>query len=140
MGGGGVGLRLALFGARLAATASAGQGGSRPGSRSLSAMSSQSHWLTTEERTQVLLDLKASGWSELGERDAIYKEFNFKTFNQAFGFMTRVALQAEKMNHHPEWFNVYNKVQITLISHDCGGLTKRDVKLAQFIDKAAASV
>ncbi|XP_043409085.1 pterin-4-alpha-carbinolamine dehydratase 2 isoform X3 [Chelonia mydas] len=58
----------------------------------------------------------------------------------AFGFMTRVALQAEKMNHHPEWFNVYNKVQITLISHDCGGLTKRDVKLAQFIDKAAASV
>uniref|UniRef100_A0A8C4VZJ6 4a-hydroxytetrahydrobiopterin dehydratase n=3 Tax=Archelosauria TaxID=1329799 RepID=A0A8C4VZJ6_9SAUR len=102
--------------------------------------SSQSHWLTTEERTQVLLELKASGWSELGERDAIYKEFNFKTFNQAFGFMTRVALQAEKMNHHPEWFNVYNKVQITLISHDCGGLTKRDVKLAQFIDKAAASV
>ncbi|XP_033923018.1 pterin-4-alpha-carbinolamine dehydratase 2 isoform X2 [Melopsittacus undulatus] len=58
----------------------------------------------------------------------------------AFGFMTRVALQAEKMNHHPEWFNVYSKVQITLISHDCGGLTKRDVKLAQFIDKAAASV
>ncbi|KAM9129097.1 pterin-4-alpha-carbinolamine dehydratase 2 isoform 1-T1 [Pangshura tecta] len=140
MGGGGVGLRLALFGARLAAAASAGQGGSGPGSRSLSAMSSQSHWLTTEERTQVLLELKASGWSELGERDAIYKEFNFKTFNQAFGFMTRVALQAEKMNHHPEWFNVYNKVQITLISHDCGGLTKRDVKLAQFIDKAAASV
>ncbi|XP_030428143.1 pterin-4-alpha-carbinolamine dehydratase 2 isoform X1 [Gopherus evgoodei] len=140
MGGGGVGLRLALFGARLAATASAGQGGSRPGLRSLSAKSSQSHWLTTEERTQVLLELKASGWSELGERDAIYKEFNFKTFNQAFGFMTRVALQAEKMNHHPEWFNVYNKVQITLISHDCGGLTKRDVKLAQFIDKAAASV
>ncbi|XP_061858920.1 pterin-4-alpha-carbinolamine dehydratase 2 isoform X5 [Colius striatus] len=59
---------------------------------------------------------------------------------QAFGFMTRVALQAEKMNHHPEWFNVYSKVQITLISHDRGGLTKRDVKLAQFIDKAAASV
>ncbi|XP_006017258.1 pterin-4-alpha-carbinolamine dehydratase 2 isoform X1 [Alligator sinensis] len=102
--------------------------------------SSQSHWLTTEERNQVLLDLKSSGWSELGERDAIYKEFNFKNFNQAFGFMTRVALQAEKMNHHPEWFNVYSKVQITLISHDCGGLTKRDVKLAQFIDKAAASV
>ncbi|XP_069725509.1 pterin-4-alpha-carbinolamine dehydratase 2 isoform X2 [Phaenicophaeus curvirostris] len=58
----------------------------------------------------------------------------------AFGFMTRVALQAEKMNHHPEWFNVYSKVQVTLISHDCGGLSKRDVKLAQFIDKAAASV
>ncbi|XP_060096424.1 pterin-4-alpha-carbinolamine dehydratase 2 [Heteronotia binoei] len=104
------------------------------------AMSSQSHQLTTEERKQVLYDLKAAGWSELSERDAIYKEFNFKTFNQAFGFMTRIALQAEKMNHHPEWFNVYNKIQITLISHDCGGLTKRDVKLAQFIDKAAASV
>ncbi|XP_076795061.1 pterin-4-alpha-carbinolamine dehydratase 2 isoform X2 [Arvicanthis niloticus] len=59
---------------------------------------------------------------------------------QAFGFMSRVALQAEKMNHHPEWFNVYNKVQITLTSHDCGGLTKRDVKLAQFIEKAAASL
>ncbi|XP_035758150.1 pterin-4-alpha-carbinolamine dehydratase 2 isoform X1 [Egretta garzetta] len=102
--------------------------------------SSQPHWLTAEERSQALLDLKAAGWSELGERDAIYKEFNFKNFNQAFGFMTRVALQAEKMNHHPEWFNVYSKVQITLISHDCGGLTKRDVKLAQFIDKAAASV
>ncbi|XP_071614497.1 pterin-4-alpha-carbinolamine dehydratase 2 isoform X3 [Heliangelus exortis] len=65
--------------------------------------------------------------------------WNISAF-QAFGFMTRVALQAEKMNHHPEWFNVYSKVQITLISHDCGGLTKRDVKLAQFIDKAAASV
>uniref|UniRef100_A0A674HPD0 4a-hydroxytetrahydrobiopterin dehydratase n=2 Tax=Passeroidea TaxID=175121 RepID=A0A674HPD0_TAEGU len=64
----------------------------------------------------------------------------FMLFKLAFGFMTRVALQAEKMNHHPEWFNVYSKVQITLISHDCGGLTKRDVKLAQFIDKAAASV
>ncbi|XP_060034276.1 pterin-4-alpha-carbinolamine dehydratase 2 isoform X2 [Erinaceus europaeus] len=58
----------------------------------------------------------------------------------AFGFMSRVALQAEKMNHHPEWFNVYNKVQITLTSHDCGGLTKRDVKLANFIEKAAASM
>ncbi|XP_073077710.1 pterin-4-alpha-carbinolamine dehydratase 2 isoform X1 [Manis javanica] len=59
---------------------------------------------------------------------------------EAFGFMSRVALQAEKMNHHPEWFNVYNKVQITLTSHDCGGLTKKDVKLAKFIEKAAASV
>ncbi|XP_060236590.1 pterin-4-alpha-carbinolamine dehydratase 2 isoform X4 [Meriones unguiculatus] len=56
----------------------------------------------------------------------------------AFGFMCRVALQAERMNHHPEWFNVYNKVQITLTSHDCGGLSRRDVKLAQFIEKAAA--
>ncbi|XP_040300448.1 pterin-4-alpha-carbinolamine dehydratase 2 isoform X3 [Herpailurus yagouaroundi] len=103
------------------------------------------HCLTAEERNQVIHDLKAAGWSELNERDAIYKEFSFKNFNQfhlmqAFGFMSRVALQAEKMNHHPEWFNVYNKVQITLTSHDYGGLTKRDVKLAKFIEKAAASV
>ncbi|XP_020028499.2 pterin-4-alpha-carbinolamine dehydratase 2 isoform X4 [Castor canadensis] len=96
--------------------------------------------LTAEERNQVLLDLKAAGWLELSERDAIYKEFSFENFNQAFGFMSRVALQAEKMNHHPEWANVYNKVQITLTSHDCGGLTKRDVRLAKFIEKAAASV
>ncbi|KAM9129098.1 pterin-4-alpha-carbinolamine dehydratase 2 isoform 2-T2 [Pangshura tecta] len=99
MGGGGVGLRLALFGARLAAAASAGQGGSGPGSRSLSAMSSQSHWLTTEERTQVLLELKASGWSELGERDAIYKEFNFKTFNQAMDLKT--IYQRDESKHSP---------------------------------------
>ncbi|XP_053421932.1 pterin-4-alpha-carbinolamine dehydratase 2 isoform X1 [Nycticebus coucang] len=106
----------------------------------LVAMSADAHWLTAEERNQVIQDLKAAGWSELSERDAIYKEFSFKNFNQAFGFMSRVALQAEKMNHHPEWFNVYNKVQITLTSHDCGGLTKRDVKLAKFIEKAAASM
>ncbi|XP_066199220.1 pterin-4-alpha-carbinolamine dehydratase 2 isoform X2 [Saccopteryx leptura] len=103
-------------------------------------MSVDAHLLTAEERNQVILDLKTAGWSELRERDAIYKEFSFKNFNQAFGFMSRVALQAEKMNHHPEWFNAYNKVQITLTSHDCGQLTKRDVKLAKFIEKAAASI
>ncbi|XP_032192577.1 pterin-4-alpha-carbinolamine dehydratase 2 isoform X1 [Mustela erminea] len=108
--------------------------------RSFSATAADACHLTAEERNQVILDLKAAGWSELHERDAIYKEFSFKNFNQAFGFMSRVALQAEKMNHHPEWFNVYNKVQITLTSHDYGGLTKRDVKLAKFIEKAAASV
>nr|XP_021515361.1 pterin-4-alpha-carbinolamine dehydratase 2 [Meriones unguiculatus] len=112
------------------------------------AMSSDAQWLTAEERNQLIPGLKAAGWSELSERDAIYKEFSFKNFNevirvsrwchQAFGFMCRVALQAERMNHHPEWFNVYNKVQITLTSHDCGGLSRRDVKLAQFIEKAAA--
>uniref|UniRef100_A0A8D0JXX6 4a-hydroxytetrahydrobiopterin dehydratase n=1 Tax=Sus scrofa TaxID=9823 RepID=A0A8D0JXX6_PIG len=109
-------------------------------SQALAKMSAGAHGLTAEERNQVIPDLQAAGWSELRERDAIYKEFSFKNFNQAFGFMSRVALQAEKMNHHPEWFNVYNKVQITLTSHDCGGLTKRDVRLAKFIDKAAASV
>uniref|UniRef100_A0A8D1VG16 4a-hydroxytetrahydrobiopterin dehydratase n=1 Tax=Sus scrofa TaxID=9823 RepID=A0A8D1VG16_PIG len=78
--------------------------------QSLAAMSAGAHGLTAEERNQVIPDLQAAGWSELRERDAIYKEFSFKNFNQAFGFMSRVALQAEKMNHHPEWFNVYNKV------------------------------
>ncbi|XP_028384883.1 pterin-4-alpha-carbinolamine dehydratase 2 isoform X1 [Phyllostomus discolor] len=105
----------------------------------LVAMSADAHLLTAEERSQAILDLQAAG-SKLQERDAIYKEFSFKNFNQAFGFMSRVALQAEKMNHHPEWFNAYNKVQITLTSHDCGQLTKRDVKLAKFIEKAATSV
>ncbi|XP_022532066.1 pterin-4-alpha-carbinolamine dehydratase 2 isoform X2 [Astyanax mexicanus] len=60
--------------------------------------------------------------------------------DRAFGFMSRVALQAEKINHHPEWFNVYNKVQITLTTHDCGGLSKKDVRLAKFIDKVALTM
>ncbi|XP_044803579.1 pterin-4-alpha-carbinolamine dehydratase 2 isoform X2 [Bubalus bubalis] len=76
-----------------------------------------------------------------GNSSGMWREMkDFSFILKAFGFMSRVALQAEKMNHHPEWFNVYNKVQITLTSHDCGGLTKRDVKLAKFIEKAAASV
>jgi pterin-4a-carbinolamine dehydratase len=70
-------------------------------------------------------------------RDAIYKEFLFTNFNQAFGYMTRMALMAEKMDHHPEWFNVYNKVQVTLSSHVVDGLSARDVKLASFMDKVA---
>ncbi|XP_040200688.1 pterin-4-alpha-carbinolamine dehydratase 2 isoform X1 [Rana temporaria] len=107
--------------------------------RDFSKMTSEAHLLTPEERTHTLQQLQSLGWIEVTARDAIYKEFAFKTFNQAFGFMTRVALQAEKMNHHPEWFNVYNKVQITLTTHDCGKLTKKDVKLAQFIEKAVTS-
>ncbi|KAF6725176.1 Pterin-4-alpha-carbinolamine dehydratase 2 [Oryzias melastigma] len=104
-----------------------------------SKMSSDSHWLPPADRDQMMMELRATGWMEVEDRDAIFKEFHFKTFNQAFGFMSRVALQAEKMNHHPEWFNVYNKVQITLTTHDCGGLSKRDIKLAKFIDKVAVS-
>ncbi|XP_007899500.1 pterin-4-alpha-carbinolamine dehydratase 2 isoform X1 [Callorhinchus milii] len=103
-------------------------------------MASDSHWLNPEEREQLLPELKAAGWDDVEGRDALFKEFAFKNFNQAFGFMTRVALQAEKLNHHPEWFNVYHKVQITLSTHDCGGLSKKDVKLAKFIEQAAASV
>ncbi|XP_066535879.1 pterin-4-alpha-carbinolamine dehydratase [Hoplias malabaricus] len=92
--------------------------------------------LTLEEREQLLPMLHNAQWVAVVGRDAIYKEFIFKDFNQAFGFMSRVALQAEKMDHHPEWFNVYNKVQITLSTHECGGLSQRDITLASFIDQA----
>ncbi|XP_056372614.1 pterin-4-alpha-carbinolamine dehydratase 2 isoform X2 [Hyla sarda] len=74
-----------------------------------------------------------------GSQRIIGSGHKFRKFSGAFGFMTRVSLQAEKMNHHPEWFNVYNKVKITLTTHDCGKLTKKDVKLAQFIEKVATS-
>ncbi|EDV26144.1 uncharacterized protein TRIADDRAFT_63912 [Trichoplax adhaerens] len=94
--------------------------------------------LEGQERIDSLKPLQSTGWTEVEGRDAIYKEFLFKNFNQAFGFMSRVALQAEKMDHHPEWFNVYNKVQITLSTHDCGGLSEKDVKLADFIEKVAS--
>uniref|UniRef100_A0A8D3A3F9 4a-hydroxytetrahydrobiopterin dehydratase n=1 Tax=Scophthalmus maximus TaxID=52904 RepID=A0A8D3A3F9_SCOMX len=102
--------------------------------------SSDSHWLSPADREEQVMELRATGWMEVEERDAIFKDLHFKTFNQAFGFMSRVALQAEKMNHHPEWFNVYNKVQITLTTHDCGGLSKRDIKMAKFIDKISLSM
>lgn len=91
--------------------------------------------LSPTARAEALKAL--SSWQEVDGRDAIRRDFKFKTFNEAFGFMARVALKAEAMDHHPEWFNVYNKVEITLSTHDCGGLSERDVKLAQFIDKAA---
>lgn len=79
-----------------------------------------------------------AGWSMVKDRDAIYKEYLFKNFNEAFGFMTRVALLADKMDHHPEWFNVYNKVQVTLATHDCGGLSERDIKLGKFLEEASS--
>ena len=75
-------------------------------------------------------------WHEVDGRDAITKSFKFTDFNQAFAFMTRVALKAEQMNHHPEWFNVYNTVEVTLATHDAGGVTELDVALAEFMDKA----
>jgi 4a-hydroxytetrahydrobiopterin dehydratase len=93
--------------------------------------------LTEEQRKTDLEPLLKSGWTIVNNRDAIYKEFLFKNFNEAFSFMTRVALLAEKMDHHPEWFNVYNKVQVTLSSHDVNGLSSRDVKLAKFMEQAA---
>jgi len=84
------------------------------------------------ERADALAGL--DGWAEVEGRDAIHKDFAFDDFNAAFGFMCRVAMMAERMDHHPEWFNVYNKVEITLASHDVGGISARDIKLAAFID------
>jgi 4a-hydroxytetrahydrobiopterin dehydratase len=73
-------------------------------------------------------------WRETDGRDAIMRKFVFKDFNQAFGFMTRVALVAEKMDHHPEWLNVYRTVEVTLSTHDAGGLTEKDIALAKVMD------
>ena len=81
---------------------------------------------------------KLNGWSEVSGRDAITRKFVFKDFNEAFGFMTRAALVAEKMDHHPEWFNVYKTVEVTLSTHDAGGVTELDIKLAAEMDKLAA--
>ena len=77
------------------------------------------------------------GWEAMKDRDAAKKLFVFEDFNEAFGFMTRVAIAADKADHHPEWFNVYNRVDVTLTTHDAGGLSDRDVALARFIEKAA---
>jgi len=76
-------------------------------------------------------------WTEVESRDAIRKQFEFKDFNAAFGFMTRVALVAEQECHHPEWFNVYNKVDVVLTTHDAGGLSMNDIKMAQKMDEFA---
>ena len=91
--------------------------------------------LTAEARTAALARL--SGWTEVSGRDAITRKFTFKDFNQAFGFMTRAALVAEKMDHHPEWFNVYKTVEVTLSTHDAGGVTELDIKLAEAMDRIA---
>ena len=91
--------------------------------------------LTGEARTQVLAGLE--GWQLVEGRDAIEKRYTFKNFNQAWAFMSRVALKAEQMNHHPEWFNVYNRVEVTLATHDVDGLSELDIRLAKFMDSVA---
>lgn len=91
--------------------------------------------LTESERDAALAALE--GWSRLAGRDAIAGSFRFVDFNQAFGFMSRVALMAEKLDHHPEWSNVYNRVEIVLTTHDAGGLTEKDIELARFISRIA---
>jgi 4a-hydroxytetrahydrobiopterin dehydratase len=92
--------------------------------------------LSGEARKAALAGL--SGWSEVEGRDAITKKFVFRDFNAAFGFMTRAALMAEKLDHHPEWFNVYKNVEVTLSTHDAGGVTEVDIKLAEAMDRLAS--
>ncbi len=93
--------------------------------------------LSAKARQEALAGL--SGWQEVAGRDAIAKTFTFKTFNQAFGFMARVALVAERMDHHPEWRNVYRTVEVILSTHDAGGVTERDVQLARAMDEIAGA-
>jgi len=88
--------------------------------------------LTSEQRAALPSTLP--DWRVLAGRDALYREFRFKDFRQAFGFMTEVALLAEKMDHHPEWSNLYQRVEITLTTHDCHGLSSRDLAMAAAID------
>ncbi|MET0274536.1 MAG: 4a-hydroxytetrahydrobiopterin dehydratase [Phenylobacterium sp.] len=80
------------------------------------------------------------GWARAGARDAIARTFRFRDFNTAFAFMTRVAMKAEQLDHHPEWSNVYNRVEVTLATHDADGVTELDVTLATFMDEAAKSL
>ncbi|NIX75355.1 4a-hydroxytetrahydrobiopterin dehydratase [Microvirga terricola] len=94
--------------------------------------------LNDSERAELLRNL--DGWTMVEGRDAIRKQFVFDDFNAAFGWMTRVALAAEKMDHHPEWSNVYRKVDVTLSTHDANGLTRRDIELAQKMDQFAAGL
>lgn len=93
--------------------------------------------LAAAARRQAMSEL--SGWSEVSGRDAIARTFTFRDFNEAFGFMARVALVAEKMDHHPEWRNVYRTVEVVLSTHDAGGVTAKDIALARAMDAIAAS-
>ncbi len=94
--------------------------------------------LTVEARKSALAGL--SGWAEVQGREAISKTFVFKDFNEAFGFMSRAALVAEKHDHHPEWRNVYKTVEVTLTTHDAGGVTAKDVELAKAMNTIAAAL
>lgn len=91
--------------------------------------------LTEDELKEALTDLE--GWQKVEGREAIQKIFKFKDFNAAFGFMTRAALHAEKLDHHPEWFNVYNRVDVTLSTHSENGITELDIKLARKMNALA---
>lgn len=94
--------------------------------------------LSAAERREALPGLDEAGWGAVPDRDAIRKVWRFRNFSEAWGFMARAALAAEKLNHHPEWKNTYNVVDVTLSTHDAGGLTLLDVKLAGLLDRYAA--
>ncbi len=96
------------------------------------------HKLSPE--TAAALRATLSSWTYDPQRDAIARSFRFPGFAEAFGFMTRMALRSEKLNHHPEWFNVYNRVDVVLTTHDAGGLTMRDIEWARAADEAYAGV
>ena len=95
--------------------------------------------LDATARSDTLAELNAAGWVEVDGRDAIAKTFKFKNFISAFGWMTQSAIWAEKWNHHPEWSNVYNSVNVVLTTHDCDGLSELDLKLARKMDQLADS-
>jgi 4a-hydroxytetrahydrobiopterin dehydratase len=86
--------------------------------------------LSSEQISEQLKNLP--GWTIKDEK--LHRDFEFESFNQAFGFMTRAAMEIEKMNHHPEWFNVYNKITVDLMTHDAGGITENDIKLAKILN------
>lgn len=90
--------------------------------------------INLDEITNFLNEM--NGWENDENRRTLIKTFKFKDFNEAFSWMTKVALYAEKINHHPEWFNVWNRVDVALTTHDAGGITSKDLKLAQFMEKA----
>ena len=92
-----------------------------------------------DETARATIESRLPGWQMAQGRDAIRKTFTFKDFNAAFGFMARVALVAEQMNHHPEWTNVWNRIEVTLSTHDAGGLTERDLKLAEAMNQIAGA-
>jgi 4a-hydroxytetrahydrobiopterin dehydratase len=93
------------------------------------------HKLEGADRDHAIEALEGHGWQQVEGRDAITKRYVFSDFNEAFGWMTRIALVAEHMNHHPEWFNVYKTVEVTLTTHDVGGISNLDVALASKMDR-----
>lgn len=93
--------------------------------------------LSDAERAEALQPLLANGWQQVDGRDALAKTFQFSNFIAAFGWMTKIAIWAEKLNHHPEWRNVYNRVDVVLTTHDAGGLSALDIRMAQRMDRLA---